>query len=264
MTTNQLFEPLLRALDEQSRRGAITRFWFRDDDAVQGSKALGRLLSLTFEHDVPLALAVIPAYTGADLKFFLADSNHVSVLSHGWSHQNHALAGEKKQELGSHRSVQQILAELSRGRMQLEQWHKERFVPVLVPPWNRIADVLLPSLKEAGFHCLSTFGKVVPAPVEIINTHVDIIDWKGSRGGRKPQELVSELSARVQNGTTPIGLLTHHLVHDNEAWDFLEKLLPVIAQHPGASWEPIAELMTSTVTDRYQIHDFQDSKRPAS
>ena len=51
-----------------------------------------------------------------------------------------------------------VLGELGTGRMALERLFGARPLPVLVPPWNRIAPALVPTLPEIGFAGLSTFG----------------------------------------------------------------------------------------------------------
>ena len=78
-------------------------FWLRDDDAVAPGAALDRLLGLTGRFEVPVALAVIPAHAGTALAERIADERLVTVVVHGWSHENHAPPGKKKQELGLHR-----------------------------------------------------------------------------------------------------------------------------------------------------------------
>jgi hypothetical protein len=105
----------------------------------------------------------------------------------------------------------------------------------MVPPWNRIAPALVPTLPEIGFSGLSTFGARARArPVRglrQINTHVDLIDWKGpvdSKGKRifaGEEAVLSALvralaQARIGDGE-PVGLLSHHLVMDGGTWDFL-------------------------------------------
>ncbi len=97
---------------------------------------------------------------------------------------------------------------------------------------------LLPSLGEIGFAALSVFGKAKPAPIAVVNTHVDIIDWHGGRGGKDhgvlALELARELKWRREAGSREaIGVLTHHLVHDEIAWLFMERLLEVTAANPA-------------------------------
>ena len=166
---------------------------------------------------------------------------------HGWSHTNYANDNEKKQELGNHRPSSVVLAELQLGITTLEQLHSGRFIPLLVPPWNRISDELISQLGKLGFKGLSTFGNNAEgmriADVKIINTQVDIIDWKGNRGGRAVGELVSEIITQLQENRSSIGFLTHHLVHDEAAWLFLEQLFKVTSGHPGVRWLSAADLL---------------------
>ena len=57
---------------------------------------------------------------------------------------------EKKQELGPHRPLSvSDSANCSEGYRLLEEPVSERFVPVLVPPWNRIDPLLLPGIAGA-------------------------------------------------------------------------------------------------------------------
>ena len=82
-----------------------------------------------------------------------------------------------------------------------------------MPPWNRIDGALLPSLPEIGFAALSVFGKAKPAAIPVVNTHVDIIDWHGGRGGKDHgglvQELAAELRWRREAGSREAGRRAH-------------------------------------------------------
>lgn len=232
-------EALIRALDARAEAGRPARFWLRDDDAEVPGAALDRLIGLA--EGLPLTLAVIPAATGAALASRLAGEAGISVAVHGWSHTNHAPPGEKSQELGAHRPPQVVLGELARGFARLSDLHGPRFVPLLVPPWNRIAPQVVEGLPALGFRALSVFGPERPGPLPMVNTHVDVIDWRGTRGGRPDAELVAEIVARMAVG--PVGLLTHHRVHDAAVWSFLGRLLAVTRQHPGCRWESVTALM---------------------
>lgn len=215
--------------------GREAPFWLRDDDAVEPTPALERLLDLTEPRGIPLTLAVIPAHTGEALADRLAGTRHVAVAVHGWAHINHAPAGRKKCELGLDRAKTQVLAELGKGLEKLHHLHGPRALPLLVPPWNRIDDALIADLPASGFSALSTFGPPKEAALPMLNTSIDIIDWHGSRGGRDPAALIAEILAQLrlaEAGGPPVGVLTHHLVHDGAAWDFLERLFDV----PGIGW----------------------------
>ena len=215
--------------------GRTADLWWRDDDAVDAGPALDRLLGLHRETGVPLALAVVPANATAALAERLAAEPGVDVLQHGYAHVNHATASEKKIELGPHRPAMLVLGELGTGWLALERLFAARALAVMVPPWNRIAPALVPTLPEIGFTGLSTFGPRRRArPVrglDQINTHVDLIDWtarvdsKGSRGfvgeAAALAALVEALARARTDTSEPVGLLSHHLAMDGGAWDFL-------------------------------------------
>jgi hypothetical protein len=238
-----MMSELQRALDQRARAGAPVRLWLRDDDAVAPTTALDRLLDMTRAAAVPLTLAVIPAFSSTPLATRLQRLPLVSVAVHGWSHENHAAGGEKKQELGPQRPPATVWAELSRGLAHLRALHGAQVLPVVVPPWNRIAPEVAEGLPALGFRALSVFGKAQPSTaLRVVNTHVDLIDWKGTRGGRPEADLVAELLPRVQQGHDT-GLLTHHLVHDAAAWTFMERLFAVTSGHPGCRWVSLKEML---------------------
>ena len=175
------------------------------------------------------------------------------MLQHGFAHCNHAGAGEKSMELGLHRPRDQVLCEVRDGFSQLASSFGKDFLPVMVPPWNRIAAELLPALPTLGLRGLSTFTPRTqrnPAPgLRQVNCHVDLIDWRGGRKGRDhgvlAREVAGHLRARREgraDAGEPTGLLTHHLDHDASAWSFVEEFLDRVAAHPGVHWPTSREV----------------------
>ena len=114
-----IWRPLVAELDRWEQHGMQARFWLRDDDAVIRTAALDRLLDLSRALAVPVTLAVIPKETGPALARRLDNAAGVSIAVHGWSHENHAPPGEKKQELGMHRGADAVLKELRAGTAHL-------------------------------------------------------------------------------------------------------------------------------------------------
>ena len=241
------FDALEHELDRWAALDRQATFWLRDDDACRDSPALRRLLGLAMAHDVPVALAVIPALAEATLGEVVARHAGVTLLQHGYAHRNHAVPGERSGELGRERSVLHRLDELARGRDYLVRAFAGRFAPILVPPWNRIGDDLLPHLAGAGFSGLSRFGprnaREAAAALAEVNAHVDPIAWRRERqfigAGVAVERLVAHLRARREHacdGDEATGLLTHHLVFDDAAWDFVDELLRRTRRHRAAAW----------------------------
>jgi hypothetical protein len=242
--------------DEAARwadAGRRAELWWRDDDAADVGPALERLLAIHRDTGAPLALAVVPATATQALADRLVGEPGVDLLQHGYAHVNHAAAGDnKKIELGSERPAMLVLGELGTGWMALERLFGARPLPVLVPPWNRIAPALVPTLPEIGFAGLSTFGerpRTHPVGGLLqVNTHVDLIDWKGGRGfvgeAVALKALVSAL-ARARISGEPVGVLSHHLAMDGGAWDFLRSMWQEATKLPGLRVRPAHELFAT-------------------
>ncbi|MCG7392491.1 glycosyl transferase family 28 [Microvirga sp. ACRRW] len=227
--------PMDRALDRARDRGCTIRFWWRDDDAVADTPRLDHLLTLSRRAKVGVALAVIPHALEPSLVSRLQSEDAVFALVHGWSHANHAPIGEKKAEFGAHRPVEAMARQAEQALRIAREKLGRKLLPAFVPPWNRISPELVPHLLGLGFTALSTFNDRKTAfPAEgllQVNTHIDPIDWHGTGSLVDPASLVENLAAAIECRASgdaeeePIGLLTHHLVHDDITWSFCEELM---------------------------------------
>ncbi|GAB4359963.1 MAG: polysaccharide deacetylase family protein [Kiloniellaceae bacterium] len=251
------WDGLTRELDAWAAAGRTAALWWRDDDAGAPCPALERLLDLAAESGAPLALAVIPARAGeplaATLERHAADT---AVLQHGVAHANHAPAGAKNCELVDPARRPELPAELRRCRRHLEGLFGARFRPVMVPPWNRIAETLIAALPALGFAGLSTYkaragGAPLPG-LQQVNCHVDILQWRPERrfvGSEAALALLTGHLAAKRAGTAdagePSGILSHHQVHDAAAWDFLAALLNRLARHPAVRLLPAEQVFAA-------------------
>ena len=242
---------LSEELDAWAAAGRAATLWWRDDDAVEPSADLERLLGLAAARDVPIALAAIPARASEALARGIETAGaRVTLLQHGYAHRNHAPAAEKKAELGAHRPENKVLEELARGQARMTALFGSGqfglgWAPVLVPPWNRIAEGLVPEVGRLGFRGLSTYGaraaaEPVPGLVQI-NSHVDIMRWDAPRGFLGAAEALDLLAGHLRarrlgqaDAAEPSGLLSHHGAHDEACWAFLDELLGRLAEHPAA------------------------------
>jgi hypothetical protein len=240
-------------LDRWAETGEAAQFWWRDDDASDSSAALERLLQSSQVSRVPLALAVIPATLKPALVERLQDDALVSVLQHGYAHTSHAAPGQRKLELGGNRSSDEIVNDLGLGKQILKQHFGEHFMPVLVPPWNRIDANIVARLPELGFCGISTMKKRTtarPAPKLLqVNTQLDPINWRHLGGfiGVYPaiailvQHLIAKRSG-YRDSAEPTGILSHHLVQNEAVWRFLDDLLRFLCEHPAAKFVDAHEI----------------------
>ena len=224
------------------KAGRVATFWWRDDDAVADTAALQRLLALRESLGVPLALAVIPER--ADAALAARVPRGVEILQHGWAHRNHAADGRPKAELGDDRSLEEIATELRQGWARLSLLFGDRPLRVMVPPWNRIAPPVREMLPGLGYRGLSTFKpRRLASSLFEANTHLDIVNWGTPRyfvgEAHALQAVIEHLMLRRTNAADPqepTGLLTHHLVHDEGCWRFVEDFVLCTRSHPAAAW----------------------------
>lgn len=234
--------------------GRTATFWWRDDDAIEPTEALTRMLDLVERHRAALGLAVIPKSATPDLSHLLKGYPTVSVLQHGYAHINHEPDGQKRAELGPHRDQSVLLEELTSGFSEIKAF--EFAQPVLVPPWNRIDSAIYSRLPALGYKAVSTNESrktdfAAPGLISI-GAHADIIDWRGTRGfigtSSVLGELIEHLKARrfghIDVGE-PTGLLTHHLVHDDACWAFVDGFLNFLKSRDSTKLVSIAEVLAT-------------------
>ena len=76
--------------------------------------------------------------------------------------------------------------------------------------------------------------------------HLDIFEWRPRRRPLRRAEiyalLASEIERRLADDPEPIGIMTHHLVHQEESWDFLDELFGLTAKHPAVAWPTVEDV----------------------
>ena len=113
-------------------------------------------------------------------------ASEATIVQHGYAHRNHAPAGERSAELGSHRALDACLAELEQGRDALQRLFGRSIHAgarsAVESDRRRSRRGALPS---AGLHGVSCFGPratAMPSPhIVQANTHVDLIAWRRDR-----------------------------------------------------------------------------------
>ncbi|WP_025050995.1 polysaccharide deacetylase family protein [Sulfitobacter noctilucae] len=208
--------------------------WWRDDDAIAPTPELDRLTRMAGDLYLPVHLAVIPEPATSALASYCAGAEMLIPLVHGWRHKNHAPESAKKAEFAHPRSG--IEGELKAALARMKTLFSANMVPVFVPPWNRLDPSIMEKVALEGYRGVSTFtprtSKFAAAGLVQINTHLDPINWRGGGGLVAEDVLIDRLVTLLRDrreGRTdleePLGLLTHHLVHDAAIWDFTRTCL---------------------------------------
>ena len=226
--------------------GRRARLWWRDDDAWEPTPELERLLGLAGDAAVPLTLAVIPAGDITGLAAVLAHRSGVTAVQHGVDHRNRRL-GPAAGEFPHDWPLSRLKSELSLG------WTRLAGLPgalaVFVPPWNDVHPRLEAALEACGYRAWSAHGELAAAGLPRVDAHLDLLRWRGGsrfRGrGRMLAALTSALARRRRSRlwAAPIGLLTHHLAHDEAAWRFLAKFLAWSTGRTELEWVSLRSLV---------------------
>ena len=237
-----------RELNLWRKHAWTARFWWRDDDATADTPALQRLLGLRDQLDLPLALAVVPASLDASLVAALSRQSAVAVLQHGWTHTNHAGGHRYKSEFPVERRDDEVARELRAGRDNLCTAFGLSAMPVLVPPFNHLAPRWVPYVSQCGLRYVSIDQDFTGLAVDTRNVHVDVIDWQKNTA-RDLNAILGRtvLALRLRRWglvplDTPIGIMTHHLDHDEAVWAVTHRLLSHLSGHPAVRFPPLDEI----------------------
>jgi hypothetical protein len=159
-----------------------------------------------------------------------AATPNLDLAIHGFRHENRAPAGQPSGEVNDGDTLDNISAEVETA---IAAFARAGLTPDLfVPPWNNAHATLDAALVRHGL-TVSRYGELrAPrAQPPRLDAHLDIMRWKPEarfRGSVKflmrARRLLVERRVRGL-WDDPIGLLTHHLDHDEASWTFLAAFL---------------------------------------
>ena len=213
--------------------GPSVPLFFRADDIGVLSSSFLRLLRLFLDYQVPLSLALVPAWlSSARWRALRAEIDTRSPLwcwhQHGWTHTNHQPSG-KKAEFGPARPAEAIQSDLARGMSRLEAVIGSSFYPVFTPPWNRCTAQTVEILAELGCRAVSRSRGEQKQPVSLPDYYinVDLHTRKEPDPAAALDNLCSELRRAAAAGR--IGIMIHHQLMDENHFSQLEALLELAA-----------------------------------
>jgi len=225
---------IYRALEQLGNKGS-GHIFFRADDVAAPGRNFAKLMDIFRRHQVPLCLAVVPAWlTGSRWQYLKGLGAKESSLwcwhQHGWRHVNHEIDG-KKQEFGASRSRSDIKRDLVQGKRRLEDLMEAEFYPVFTPPWNRCSLSTLQLLGELGYVAVSrSRGSEPKAPRQLSDFWVNVDlhtrkEWDPALGW---SNLFNELQQAISSKLC--GIMIHHQRMNDGAFDFLEMLIRVLVK----------------------------------
>ncbi|MDR3572002.1 MAG: hypothetical protein P4L81_07525, partial [Candidatus Pacebacteria bacterium] len=230
------------------------KFWVRDDDAIETSQSLERLRDFADNYGIRIGLAVIPGKIRPNLTDFLDLSpKQFYPMCHGWNHIDHGRVN-KPGEFGPDRPLSNMIND-ARSALSLFSERFDTVKAIFVPPFNRVTPAVVRALPNIGFFGVSLMPSYLERKVlqfgpplawtnlikipefsgsPRIDVHLDMIDWK-TNTARETDRIVDHLVRHLRGrrlgllpASTPIGLLTHHLVHNDEIWRSCNEALEVL------------------------------------
>ncbi len=210
--------------------------FFRADDVAVPGMQFARMMGLFAKYGVPLSLAIVPAWLTSERWQYLNgfEKSNPSCWcwhQHGWRHVNHEAEG-KKQEFGDTRSLLEIKQDIMRGKGRLEQLMAEAFYPVFTPPWNRCSANTLQVLKDLGYAAVSRSPgpkQLSPGGLPDFYINVDLHTRKERYPAAGWHNLMREFEQAIASGYC--GIMIHHQMMNDAAFDFLELLLKALIKH---------------------------------
>jgi hypothetical protein len=205
------------------------------------------MVRIFMRYDIPLNLAVVPAWLTAERWRALArigrEAPHLWCWhQHGWRHQNHESQG-KKQEFGPARAFGALRHDLDRGRARLEALLGPRFYPVFTPPWNRCSAEVLAYLHRSGYAAVSRSRDSRPAcppGLPDMAVHIDLHTRKDADPRDGWRTFLDELRRGLTNPTC--GFMLHHQRMDADALAGLEYLIMQLKQSQRFTFEDFRSL----------------------
>ncbi|QGY39444.1 polysaccharide deacetylase family protein [Pseudodesulfovibrio cashew] len=227
----------MEAALDSARKG--TKAFFRADDVAVPGDNCRRMLELFSRYQLPLHLAVTPAWLTRPrwetLKSWAGDDRLWCWHQHGWRHVNHQKYG-KKSEFGSDRTRHEKRMDISRGRDRLRDIMGDDFCEVFTPPWNRFDEVTAEVLLELGFRNVSRSqgeGRKVKLSRRMHDTPVNVdLHTRGEADpGQGLDGLLEDIAEAVRYGR--LGVMLHHQRMNEAAFTFLERCLAAVAANPA-------------------------------
>jgi hypothetical protein len=242
----------LAAAIEKGLGNQPPRVFFRADDIGAGGRPFEALCRLFRAFEIPLAMAVVPAWiTGIRQKQLLKlaplEEPFWGWHQHGWCHVNWQRSG-KRSEFGEQRPLEKQFSDISQGRQKLQDIFGEHLVDVFTPPWNRLSHATIKILEELDFKAVSMTGTFPRGYKNVeglknLRIQLDLHTRKSKDGALDFGALLEELSGLLAK-REPIGIMIHHQRMTFFAFEFLKELLHLLQTRGNAHFSTFKELTT--------------------
>ncbi len=241
----------LAAALERGAGSHTPTIFFRADDIGAGGRAFEEMCRTFRAHNVPLAMAVVPAWISSARREQLFEAAPLDESlwgwhQHGWRHVNWQRIG-KKSEFGEQRPFDKQYRDILQGRKKMQEIFGDRFVEVFSPPWNRMSHTTLKTLQQLEFKGVSLAGPLprgarTPSTLKNLRIHIDLHTRKAKDPSEDFKDLLEELNS-LQHKREPAGIMVHHHRMTSFAFEFLDELLYLLSKRFKVRLQGFSEII---------------------
>ena len=191
--------------------------------------------------------AVTPALASELRARVYAAPEGVAVHQHGFAHLNHETEG-RKCEFGGARPDALQQQDIVLGRRLLADLHRLPIGDIFTPPWNRCTAATGEALRVAGFRVLSRDATAQPLNVAGLYELPVTVDWFARRkGSLLSLDKVGLQLANSARSSSPVGVMFHHELMDEEEMRRAGELLALLAAHGKARCRLMSEFVPESL-----------------
>lgn len=250
----QGWRDMIDRVSENMASATLPPIFFRADDIGAPSKAFDTLCGVFRSHEIPLAMAVIPAWLSEarQEQLFQAapmDEKLWSWHQHGWRHLNWQKNG-RKSEFGSDRNSDCQYEDILRGSTKMERVFGPCFIRVFTAPWNCLSITAMKSLRKLNFKGISTTDTLSPGLRRchgMLNMPVRIdLHTRDGIDAAADFSLLLEQFSNLSKARGPTGIVIHHQRMTPFAFQFLDRMLYNLRHVVKAQFCSFREMLDSS------------------
>lgn len=244
-------------LDAAVRNLAVSELppiFFRAGDIGAEGRAFEAMCRVFRHHQVPLAMAVVPAWLSEARRERLFGSAPIDEdlwgwHQHGWRHVSQERSGIKA-EFGDDRPLDRQHHDILQGLRKMESIFGPRFVPIFSAPWDRFCAATVKALRTLGFRGISAPAPLPPGikiPWGFLNLPINLN--LHTRNQENPANDFNRLLVQLgdlQKAGDCAGISIHHQRMTPFAFQFLDRLLYNLKYVLGARFFSFREILDSS------------------
>ena len=230
------------------------RFFIRDDDFVEITGKFERLEALA-KRNVPFMLAAIPAALQVSPPECARILENFMVVQHGFAHRNHG-PDTARSEFPATRDASLVEQDLLAGKTTLQELFGRLAGEHFVAPWNRFAAEHMDLMVKLGYRSYQGLGTITfHGGLPLIGYGINFTSIYQDCQADYPRMLalilqrigayVADARSKGIQGTLMVPVNTHHLMMDDQQFEYLERLCDELQSIYGLRFASAADAVAA-------------------